>query len=152
MFISKVSGWIGEGRDLQRRRVLPLDWEDSPGEGNLLQYSCLENPHGQRSLVGYSPWSHKESDTTERLIHIAVLYIPIKYLFILVYLIFVYVLKNGQNTGPPEAKWYTTTLFDLLRKTQIYETITQSWMLRLPWGKDVDILGGDENRQSPFSW
>ena len=23
--------------------------------------------HGQRSLVGYGPWSHKESDTTERL-------------------------------------------------------------------------------------
>ena len=22
-------------------------------------------PHGQRSLVGYSPWGHKESDTTE---------------------------------------------------------------------------------------
>ena len=21
--------------------------------------------HGQRSLAGYSPWSHKESDTTE---------------------------------------------------------------------------------------
>ena len=21
--------------------------------------------HGQRSLVGYSPWSHKESDTTQ---------------------------------------------------------------------------------------
>ena len=32
---------------------------------NLLQYSCLENPHGQRSLVGCSPWGHKESDTTE---------------------------------------------------------------------------------------
>ena len=30
----------------------------STGEepGNPLQYSCLENPHGQRSLVGYSPW------------------------------------------------------------------------------------------------
>ena len=29
----------------------------SPGEGhgNPLQYSCLENSHGQRSLVGYSP-------------------------------------------------------------------------------------------------
>ena len=26
--------------------------------------SCLENPHGQRSLAGYSPWGHKESDTT----------------------------------------------------------------------------------------
>ena len=23
--------------------------------------------HGQRNLAGYSPWSHKESDTTERL-------------------------------------------------------------------------------------
>ena len=30
------------------------------GQGNPLQYSCLENPQGQRSLVGYSPWSHKE--------------------------------------------------------------------------------------------
>ena len=35
------------------------------GHGNPLQYSCLENLHGQRSLVGYSPWGHKESDTTE---------------------------------------------------------------------------------------
>ena len=25
------------------------------GHGNPLQYSCLENPHGQRSLAGYSP-------------------------------------------------------------------------------------------------
>ena len=37
------------------------------GHGNPLQYSCLENPHGQRSLVGYSPWGCKESDMTERL-------------------------------------------------------------------------------------
>ena len=27
------------------------------GHGNPLQYSCLENPHGQRSPVGYSPWA-----------------------------------------------------------------------------------------------
>ena len=42
-------------------------WERSPGggHGNPLQCSCLENPHGWRSLVGYSPWGHKESDTTE---------------------------------------------------------------------------------------
>ena len=41
--------------------------ERSPGEGNgnPLQYSCRENPHGQRSLVGYSPWGQKESDMTE---------------------------------------------------------------------------------------
>ena len=35
------------------------------GHGNPLQYSCLENPHGQRSLAGYSPWDHKELDMTE---------------------------------------------------------------------------------------
>ena len=36
--------------------------ERSPGKGNgsPLQYSCLENP-----MVVYSPWDHKESDTTE---------------------------------------------------------------------------------------
>ena len=41
----------------------------SPGEGpgKSLQYSCLENPHGQRNLAGYSPWGCKESDMTERL-------------------------------------------------------------------------------------
>ena len=37
------------------------------GRGNPLQYSCLENPHGQRSLAGDGPWSHKESDMTEQL-------------------------------------------------------------------------------------
>ena len=25
------------------------------GHGSSLKYSCLENPHGQRRLVGYSP-------------------------------------------------------------------------------------------------
>ena len=35
------------------------------GCGNPLQYSCLENLHGQRSLEGYSLWGFKESDTTE---------------------------------------------------------------------------------------
>ena len=37
------------------------------GNGNPLQYSCLENPHGQRSLAGYRPWDLKESDTTKQL-------------------------------------------------------------------------------------
>ena len=35
------------------------------GQGNPLQYSCLENLHGQRSLVGYSLWGHEESGITE---------------------------------------------------------------------------------------
>ena len=32
---------------------------------NPLQYSCLENSHGQRILVGYSPQGRKEPDMTE---------------------------------------------------------------------------------------
>ena len=36
--------------------------------GNPLQYSCLKNSMG-RGLMSYSLQGHKESDTTERLIH-----------------------------------------------------------------------------------
>ena len=41
----------------------------SPGEGNgnSLQYSCLEKSHGQRRLAGYSPWGCKKSDLAEHL-------------------------------------------------------------------------------------
>ena len=92
--------------------LLTFSIYEGEGNGNPLQYSCLENPmdggawraaiygvtqsrtqlkrlssssiyetleeemtahllflpgesHGQRSLVGYSPWGHKESDMTE---------------------------------------------------------------------------------------
>ena len=40
----------------------------SPGEGNgnPLQYSCLGESHGLRSLVDYSPLGPKKSDTTEQ--------------------------------------------------------------------------------------
>ena len=37
------------------------------GHGNPLQYFCLENPHGQRSLEGYSPQGCTESDMTSNL-------------------------------------------------------------------------------------
>ena len=37
------------------------------GHGNLLRYSCLENSHGQRSLLGYPPRGHKGLDTTGQL-------------------------------------------------------------------------------------
>ena len=33
------------------------------GHGNPLQYSCLENLHAQRSLVGYSPWNSPGQNT-----------------------------------------------------------------------------------------
>ena len=47
--------------------VKNLGWEDPLEEGMAtLLYSCLENPHGQRSLAGYSPWGRKELDVTEQ--------------------------------------------------------------------------------------
>ena len=48
-------------------RVRSLGPEDALEEenGNQLQYSCLENPHGQRSLAGFSPRGRKALDTTD---------------------------------------------------------------------------------------
>ena len=49
-------------------QVQSLGWEDplEKWNGNPRQYSCLENSMDrERSLVGYSPWGHKELDTTE---------------------------------------------------------------------------------------
>ena len=41
----------------------------SPGEGNgnLLQSSCLENSMDSDALLGYCPWGHKESNTTQHI-------------------------------------------------------------------------------------
>ena len=56
---------------VQEPQVLSLGWLEIPGSspggghGSTLQYSCLGNPHGQKSLVGYSPWGCKESDMIE---------------------------------------------------------------------------------------
>ena len=54
-------------RNAEDKGLIP-GWGKSPGEGNgnPLQYSCLENPM-DRSLAGYSLWGRKKSDTTERL-------------------------------------------------------------------------------------
>ena len=51
------------------------------GNGNPLQYSCLENPIGRgawRAPGGrgaHSPWGHKESDMTEQLTHTQLFYL-----------------------------------------------------------------------------
>ena len=65
--VSLVAQTVKNLPTMQETWVRSLDWEDplKEGIGNPLQYSCLENPHGQKSLVGYSPWGRKESDTTE---------------------------------------------------------------------------------------
>ena len=62
--------WWLSGRRIclqYRRPGSPLGWGD-PLEKVMEThfYSCLENPHGQRSLVGSSPQGHKESNMTEQ--------------------------------------------------------------------------------------
>ena len=46
--------------------VQSLGWEDPLAEGMAAHSSNLAGEsHGQRSLVGYSPYSRKKSDMTE---------------------------------------------------------------------------------------
>ena len=47
--------------------VLGLGRSPGGGHGNSLQYFCLENPQGQRSLAGSCPWGCKELNMTEQL-------------------------------------------------------------------------------------
>ena len=57
---SQVTQWV---KNLSAMQKMQVDASSIPrsgrspggGHGNPLQYSCLENPHGQSSLVGYSP-------------------------------------------------------------------------------------------------
>jgi len=55
---------------MQETWVRSLGWEDLL-EKEMTTHSIilLRDFHGQRSLVGYSPWDFKELDVTERLTH-----------------------------------------------------------------------------------
>ena len=57
-----ITSWQIDGETMETVTDFILGGE---GNGNPLQYSCLENPHGQRSLASYSPWGHNESDMTK---------------------------------------------------------------------------------------
>ena len=52
---------------MQEIQIRSLGGEDPLEEGIATHSAILtwRIPHGQRSLVGYSPWGLKESDTTE---------------------------------------------------------------------------------------
>ena len=65
--VKNVPTNLGDARDAD---LIPVSGKSlRVGNDNPRQYACLENPHGQRNLEGYSPWSHKESDTTEHSTH-----------------------------------------------------------------------------------
>ena len=61
-----VKNLPANGGDLRDTGLIP-GWGRYPGggHGNPLQYSVLENLHGQRNLGDYNSWGLKESDTTE---------------------------------------------------------------------------------------
>ena len=51
---------------MQETWVLSLGQEDPLEKGMAIHSRMLPAEfHGQRSLVGYSPWGHNELDTTE---------------------------------------------------------------------------------------
>ena len=51
-----VKNWPANAGDIRDAGSIPgLGISPGGGQGNPLQYSCLGNPHGWRSLVGYSP-------------------------------------------------------------------------------------------------
>ena len=53
---------------MQETQAQSLGQEDPLEKGMATTLAFLPGKsHGQRSLTGYSPWGHKESDTTELL-------------------------------------------------------------------------------------
>ena len=61
---------------MQETQVRSLGWED-PLEKEMATHSSIlpGKSHGQRSLAGYGPWGHKESDLTEATEHFIVEYL-----------------------------------------------------------------------------
>ena len=55
---------------MQETWVRSLGWEGPLEEGMAIHSIFLPGEfHEQNNLVGYSPWGHKESDTTKRYTH-----------------------------------------------------------------------------------
>ena len=62
----KIKNLIANAGDVRHVGLIPGQGRClGIGHGNPLQYSCLENSYGQRSMVGCSPWGCKESDMAE---------------------------------------------------------------------------------------
>ena len=60
-----VKNLPASARDIKDTDLIPgLGRSPGVGQGNPLQYSCLES-HGQRRQLEYSPEGHKESDMSE---------------------------------------------------------------------------------------
>ena len=64
LVVKKLPANAGDVRDVGS--IPELERSPGGGHGNLLQYSCLENPINRGAWwATYSPWGCKEPDTTE---------------------------------------------------------------------------------------
>ena len=59
-----VKNPLGNAGEVRDAGVIP-GLGRSPGGGHGNPIFLPGESHGQKSLVGYSPWGHKESDATE---------------------------------------------------------------------------------------
>ena len=57
--------------EMQEKQIWSLGGEDPLEKDKATHSSVLawRESHGQRSLAGYSPWGHRELDTTEATEH-----------------------------------------------------------------------------------
>ena len=80
IWASLVAQMVMNPPAMQGTWVQSLSCEDPLEEGMATQSSILawRIPYGQRSLAGYSPWGHKESDMTERVYFTSVWRIQLK--------------------------------------------------------------------------
>ena len=69
MFVEGLPWWLSSKESACNAgcagSIPGLERPPGGGHGNPLQYSCLENPHGSSSLVGYCLSGFKELDTIE---------------------------------------------------------------------------------------
>ena len=61
-----MAQWVKSLPGVRESCIQPLAWEDPERRKWQTTLVFLSGKfHGQRSLVGYSPWGHKEPDMTE---------------------------------------------------------------------------------------
>ena len=70
--------WFLPNISMNQPQIYPCPLPLGERNGNPLQCSCLENSMDGRSLVGYSPWDCKESDTTEQFHFTSLHFLPLE--------------------------------------------------------------------------
>ena len=90
VLVHSTSGASLVAQMVKRLHAMRETWVQSLGQEDPLEKEMATTPvllpgkfHGWRSLVGYSPWGPKESDTTERLHFTALLWNWSVFLFVL---------------------------------------------------------------------